>query len=182
MRLSSLKAVKPPPSQCCAWPPGPNSPQTHILLSGKFLEAPRPVHTPVWASKTQARETPDHQAPVLTASGVRATKQAGSVLAPSGVNAWREKPAGQHKAWCQHPRPPPHWCFCPCQAPRSVSLPGDETRLLLGFVRVSELWGGVGGELGTLQNWGRELPPCALESSLRTWVHWGDAERVGAQV
>lgn len=44
------------------------------------------------------------------------------------------------------PTPAPHWCFCPSQAPRSASLPGDETRLPLGFVGVMGWYGWEAGD------------------------------------
>lgn len=59
-----------------------SSPQSHVLLSRKFPEAPSPSHALVWALRAQACEVPDHKVRVLVPFGVRATQQAWGCSGP----------------------------------------------------------------------------------------------------
>lgn len=150
-----------------------------ILLPCEFLEAPRPFCTPFGAQVHRPARVSGHKAQVLVSlwcPGFQASL--GVFCSHRGGCAWRKEPAGQHQGWCQTPfLPPSHWCFCLCQAPRSVSLSGEETRLPL---RLSELWvGGEGwGKLETPRNgaensrpesWGPEGGPLCTWEMLTDW-------------
>lgn len=118
-------------------------------------------HSPTSSLGAQACEVPDHKAQVLVVCDVMATKQAWGCSGPCrGECACKEGPAGQHEDWCQLPfLPPSHWCFCPLRRQYQFLSLGMRP----GFhLDLSELWGmceGEDGELGSLQERGRELPP-----------------------
>lgn len=126
-----------------------HNPTYHSPTSSLKLRVP----VPIWASRAQACEVPDHKAQVLIACDVMATKQAGECSGPHrGECAWKEGPAGQHEDWCQPPfLSPSHWCFCPLRHQYQFLSLGMRP----GFhLDLSELWGmceGEDGELGSLQ-------------------------------